>query len=80
MDQSKLSKSKWTGLQTVESALEELKKFSLTALTAQTVEFMVSNVAYRATVYKTGTAILQYVVQWSPAGTNLIGKKSVWNA
>ena len=44
-------------------ALEELKKFSLTAQTAQTIEFMLSNVAYRATVYKTGTAILQYVVQ-----------------
>ena len=63
--------------------LEELKIVPLLpwlAQTAQTVEFMVSNVAYRATVYKTGTAILQYVVQWSPAGTNLIGKKSVWNA
>jgi hypothetical protein len=34
--------------------LSKLKKFPLTALTAQ-VQFMFTNVAYRATVCKTGT-------------------------
>ena len=41
-----------------ESRVEESKKFSITAKTAQTVELMVSNVAYKATVCKTGILVL----------------------